>query len=56
MEEQCIMANRRSEALERVALINFTHPQTKREQYVTKNAPSKMIENIGYSVKHVLGL
>lgn len=50
------MANWRSKALERVALINFTHPHTKREQYVTLNALSKTTENIGYSVKHVLGL
>lgn len=50
------MANRRSEALERVALIDFTRPHTKREQHVTQNALSKMIEDIGYSVKHVLSL
>lgn len=50
------MANRRSEALERVAFINFTRPHTKREQYVTQNALSKITENIGKSVKHVLGL
>lgn len=40
------MANRRSEALERVALINFTRPHTKREQYVTQSALSEMTEKL----------